>query len=93
MFLSPSQASFHEGVYVVDCIWEFFVLVGCRARGNRQDIRLGLDVAMVWFCHVCSFNADYNIAEYVQEVISGSAVPTNGARSYPSVTAAVRFAT
>ncbi|KAF8622712.1 hypothetical protein AX15_006803 [Amanita polypyramis BW_CC] len=46
MFLSLSQASFQDGVYIIDCIWEFFVLVGCRARGNRQDIKLGLDVAM-----------------------------------------------
>ncbi|KIK67282.1 hypothetical protein GYMLUDRAFT_1019883 [Collybiopsis luxurians FD-317 M1] len=33
------------GVHVVDCIWEFFVLVGSEARSQRQDIRLALHVA------------------------------------------------
>ncbi|KAF8633344.1 hypothetical protein AX17_004516 [Amanita inopinata Kibby_2008] len=36
----------HESVYVIDCIWEYFVLVGREARGYRQDIRLALNVAM-----------------------------------------------
>lgn len=43
----PPATNFHEGVYIIDCIWEFFVLVGCKARGNGQDIRLGLVVASV----------------------------------------------
>ncbi|KDQ57757.1 hypothetical protein JAAARDRAFT_130791, partial [Jaapia argillacea MUCL 33604] len=32
-------------VAVIDCIWEFFVLVGAEARGRRHDIRLALSVA------------------------------------------------
>ncbi|KAI3618752.1 gelsolin repeat [Moniliophthora roreri] len=34
-----------DSVHVVDCIWEFFVVVGSRARGKRTDIRLALAVA------------------------------------------------
>ena len=47
VLLMPPPMNFHEGVYIVDCIWEFFVLVGSKARGHRQDIRLGLVVASV----------------------------------------------
>ncbi|KAF6760294.1 hypothetical protein DFP72DRAFT_1063353 [Ephemerocybe angulata] len=34
-----------HSVYLVNCIWELFVIVGPNARGNRQDIRLALDIA------------------------------------------------
>ncbi|TFK44823.1 hypothetical protein BDQ12DRAFT_673637 [Crucibulum laeve] len=33
-------------VFVLDCIWELFVVVGKEARGRRQDIRLALSIAM-----------------------------------------------
>lgn len=36
-----------ESVYVIDCCWEFFVLVGKRARGKRADITLAVNTAMV----------------------------------------------
>ena len=32
-------------MFVVDCIWELFVLVGRDARSKRLDIRLALSVA------------------------------------------------
>ncbi|KAH6913911.1 hypothetical protein BKA70DRAFT_1096251 [Coprinopsis sp. MPI-PUGE-AT-0042] len=35
-----------QSVYVANCIWELFVLVGPDARGSRRDIRLALDVAL-----------------------------------------------
>ncbi|KAI6046009.1 hypothetical protein EDC04DRAFT_3015336 [Pisolithus marmoratus] len=35
-----------ESVYVIDCCWEFFVLVCKRARGKRADITLAIDTAM-----------------------------------------------
>ncbi|KAI6121449.1 hypothetical protein F5141DRAFT_998403, partial [Pisolithus sp. B1] len=35
-----------ESTYVIDCCWEFFVLVGKRARGKRADITLAVDTAM-----------------------------------------------
>ena len=34
-------------VYLINCIWEFFVLVGEHARSNWQAVRLVLDTAMV----------------------------------------------
>ncbi|KAL4253516.1 hypothetical protein ABKN59_002115 [Abortiporus biennis] len=37
--------SLHTSVYVVDCVWEYFVIVGRDARGKRLEIRLGLSVA------------------------------------------------
>ncbi|KIL68846.1 hypothetical protein M378DRAFT_8282 [Amanita muscaria Koide BX008] len=40
-----SESNFQEGVYILNCVWEFFVLVGSRARSRKQDIRLSLDVA------------------------------------------------
>ncbi|TFK54070.1 hypothetical protein OE88DRAFT_1675469 [Heliocybe sulcata] len=33
-------------VYIIDCIWEFFVLVGSEARGKREDIKLALSTVM-----------------------------------------------
>lgn len=40
-------ADVHASVFILDCIWEFFVLVGNDARGKRRDIRLALSVADV----------------------------------------------
>ena len=34
-------------VYLINCIWEFFVLVCEHAQGNWQAIRIALDTAMV----------------------------------------------
>ncbi|KAG6842159.1 hypothetical protein C0991_001652 [Blastosporella zonata] len=42
-----SESSFHQSVYVMDCIWEFYVVVGSNARAHKQDIQLGLSVATV----------------------------------------------
>ncbi|KZT00473.1 uncharacterized protein LAESUDRAFT_732262 [Laetiporus sulphureus 93-53] len=39
------HSAVHELVHVIDCIWEFFVLVGSEARGKRKDIKLALTVA------------------------------------------------
>jgi len=43
--LIESTTDVHDRVYVLDCIWELFVLVGSEARGKRKDIRLALNVA------------------------------------------------
>ncbi|KAF8161209.1 hypothetical protein B0H34DRAFT_796031 [Crassisporium funariophilum] len=32
-------------IYLINCVWELFVLVGQQARGNRKAIRLALDIA------------------------------------------------
>jgi hypothetical protein len=34
-------------VFIIDCIWELFVLVSRDARGKRRDIRLAVSIAMV----------------------------------------------
>ncbi|KAH0827451.1 hypothetical protein J3R83DRAFT_4139 [Lanmaoa asiatica] len=35
-----------ETVYIIDCSWEFFVLVGKDARAKRSDITLAINTAM-----------------------------------------------
>jgi hypothetical protein len=40
----------HESVYVIDGIFEVFVIVGTRARSDRPSIRLALEFAKVG-CH------------------------------------------
>ncbi|KAI0253990.1 hypothetical protein BJV78DRAFT_100670 [Lactifluus subvellereus] len=40
-----TQPDVHSSVYLVDCVWELFVLVGTKARGSRRDIRLALSAA------------------------------------------------
>ena len=42
-----TQLKVDSSVFLIDCIWELFVLVGTRARGSRQDIRLALSSAKV----------------------------------------------
>lgn len=41
------ESSFHTSVYIIDCVWEVYVMVGIDARGHRQDIGLALRVALV----------------------------------------------
>ncbi|KAI9066572.1 hypothetical protein FKP32DRAFT_355404 [Trametes sanguinea] len=41
----PTKEDFNKSVYLVDCIWELFLLVGSEARGQRLNIRLALSVA------------------------------------------------
>jgi len=40
-----SVDSLHDFVFVFDCIWEYFVLIGREARGKRSDIKVALSVA------------------------------------------------
>lgn len=42
-----NHPEFHNLVHLVDCVWEFFVVVGSEARGKRADMRLALTVATV----------------------------------------------
>ncbi|KAJ4483287.1 hypothetical protein J3R30DRAFT_1756881 [Lentinula aciculospora] len=32
-------------IHLVDCIWEFFIIIGSEARAQRQSIRIALHVA------------------------------------------------
>jgi len=41
------EITFQTSVYIVDCVWELFVLVGKDARGKRLDIQLAVSVATV----------------------------------------------
>ncbi|CDO74347.1 hypothetical protein BN946_scf184645.g3 [Trametes cinnabarina] len=41
----PAKDEFNNFIYLVDCVWELFVLVGSEARGQRSNIRLALSVA------------------------------------------------
>ncbi|KAJ7783303.1 hypothetical protein B0H16DRAFT_1658611 [Mycena metata] len=38
------EQSAHTSILIMDCVFEFFVLVPSRARGKRRDIRLALSV-------------------------------------------------
>lgn len=40
-----TNPDFKSSVYVVDCIWEYFVVIGDEARGKRKEIRQGIAVA------------------------------------------------
>jgi len=44
--LISMEQDHQDSVYLINCIWEFFVLVCEHARGNRQAIRLALDIGM-----------------------------------------------
>ncbi|KAI1796359.1 hypothetical protein LXA43DRAFT_1157380 [Ganoderma leucocontextum] len=44
----PAHPEFIRQVYLVDCIWELFVVIGNEARCRRLDIRLALAVADVF---------------------------------------------
>jgi len=41
------ESFFNTSVYIIDCVWELYVVVGSDARGRRQDIRLALRAALV----------------------------------------------
>ena len=43
----PDHPAFSQAVFLVDCVWELFVVIGSEARGRRLDIRLALHVAHV----------------------------------------------
>lgn len=68
-FISMEQ-DHHASVYLINCIWEFFVLVCEQARDNRQAIRLALDTAMVnWliFAPIYSrYLTEHLFAEFIQ---------------------------
>jgi len=40
-----TESNVDASVYLLDCIWELFVVVGMKARKTRQDIHLALSVA------------------------------------------------
>ncbi|KAF8893984.1 hypothetical protein BD779DRAFT_1467564 [Infundibulicybe gibba] len=43
-FLNEESPS--RNVYILDCIWELFVMIGSESRGDRYSIRLAITIAM-----------------------------------------------
>ncbi|RDX50089.1 hypothetical protein OH76DRAFT_481347 [Lentinus brumalis] len=41
----PGHPEFSQAVFLVDCVWELFVIIGSEARGRRLDIKLAVSVA------------------------------------------------
>ena len=76
----------HTHVFIVDCIWEYFVLVGPDARGNRREIRLALQTATV-----CPFSTSFtvNLAAYCDGVQEMSAIVAPSRPYAPTVHALV----
>ena len=47
-----NETDVHDSVYLVDCSWELYVLVGKNARGKRLDIRIAIAAAEVDLCTI-----------------------------------------
>jgi hypothetical protein len=41
-----------SGIFLLDCVWEFYVLVGEDARDMRQDIRLAIQIGQQMCCRL-----------------------------------------
>ena len=64
---------FHDLVHLVDCVWEFFVVVGSEARGKRADIRLALTAATVQTT-VCLQESGRSLTSCIEAVRADSLV-------------------
>jgi len=45
------EGGLHDYVYIIDCVWEIYIMVGCNARGHGADIELSISIALVGFNH------------------------------------------
>ena len=43
------EGRLHDFVYIIDCVWEVYIMVGCDARGHGTDIGFALRIASVGF--------------------------------------------
>jgi hypothetical protein len=43
----PSAEALKENIYLADCFWECYVLIGHNARGRRRDIATTIEAAKV----------------------------------------------
>ena len=50
-------------MYLFDCIWELFVVVGTKARSSKRDIRLALSAAMVCRLYLLPVRTNYAILQ------------------------------
>ncbi|KAL6308234.1 hypothetical protein BKA93DRAFT_766050 [Sparassis latifolia] len=64
----------HDSVFIVDCVWELYVLVGSEARGKRQDIRLALSTAQAMSTKIASSRP---FAPTVHVIILPTQIPTD----------------
>jgi len=46
------EQDLQKSIYLLDCIWEIFVMVGKEARSDKQAIRFALDIGMVCYYYV-----------------------------------------
>ena len=80
-------------MYIVDCVWEYFVLVGSEARGQRRDIRLALAVATVSEVECPSdIHALKPLSGNVRKTSTHKALHTNYPRPGVAKSTAYRFA-
>ena len=45
------EGRLHDFVYIIDCVWEIYIMVGCNARDHEADIEFALRIASVGFNH------------------------------------------
>jgi hypothetical protein len=61
----PSVVAMRENVWLVDCYWECYVLVGQNARGKRQDIATVMQAAKVlYLISVFGYMLTYGFSNY-----------------------------
>ncbi|KAI0062921.1 hypothetical protein BV25DRAFT_1939502 [Artomyces pyxidatus] len=69
-----TEPAFNSHLYVIDCIWEYFIVVGKEARGKRLDIRLAL-ATVTELARQC--NSRRPFAPPIHVVIMPSRIPSD----------------
>jgi hypothetical protein len=64
-----TQSNIDLSVYLLDCIWELFVIVGTNARKARRDIRLALSTGRVR----ANFTIFHSVLRELQVLLSQNA--------------------
>jgi len=91
-FMSMEQ-HIQESVYVINCIWELFVLVGKNARGHRKTIRWAVELSKVTHTPLllfCGSNPQLLFPEIIISNCLRKALRTNCARLDSTITIADR---
>jgi hypothetical protein len=45
------ERQIHSSVYIIDCVWELYIVVGRDARSQKRDITFAISVASVYFIY------------------------------------------
>ena len=61
---------FQNSVYIIDCIWELYVVVGRNARGHKRDIQCALNLALVGLIVLLCFRYAHPVKELSSRVAS-----------------------